>query len=212
MVPAGANAGHAAAKNELARLHETGRGGVPRDLATARRLYAEAAEAHLDAQTNYAAMLFNGKGGPADRTHALRWLERAAANGNPLALHNLGKIHLEGMAGVEQNLERGLHLLQQTAASGDKTALHRLGLIHLSGQHGQPADPELAAAYLREAALRDHGQAQLDLAELYQTGRGVLRDPVQSYVYASLAAHNKECHRKAVHESQPAECENSRGS
>jgi hypothetical protein len=44
---------------------------------------------------------------------------------------------------------------------------------------------------LREAALRDHGQAQLDLAELYQTGRGVPRDPVQSYVYASLAARNE---------------------
>lgn len=187
-----ATAGHAGANNELGRFYETGRGGVSRDLAAARQLYAEAAEAGDPyAQTNYAAMLFNGKGGPRDRAQALRWLERAAAGGDPAALNNLGKIHLDGMAGVAQDIERGLHLLQRAAASGDKKALHHLGRIHLGGHYGRPADPELATAYWREAALRDHGQAQLDLAGLYQAGRGVPRDLVQGYIYASLAARNE---------------------
>ena len=55
------------------------------------------------------------------------------------------------------------------------------------GRHG-PADYARAAAVYRKAAVLGLPLAQNNLARLYETGRGVPRDPVIAHMWYTLAA------------------------
>lgn len=102
-----------------------------------------------------------GKMAP-DPQQAVRWLERAAALGEPDAQFLLGLAHLRKIT-PNPDPQVGLELLRKAADSNHIEALRVLASIVASGQ-GARAQPELALHYLTKAAELGDGEAQNDLA------------------------------------------------
>jgi TPR repeat protein len=66
----------------LAFMYVRGEGGVKEDMATAFSLFKESAElGHADAQFDLSYMYLQGIGTKLDRAEGMKWLERAAAQG-----------------------------------------------------------------------------------------------------------------------------------
>lgn len=79
--------------NLLGYLLERGAGGASKDTSRARELYRQSAElGHADGSYNYGIALLTGLGGPIDRTAAVAWLEKAAAQGHPSAVKTLASL------------------------------------------------------------------------------------------------------------------------
>lgn len=78
--------------------------------------------------------------------------------------------------------------LERAAQGGDVDAQYALGVRLLSGERGGDTR---AADWLRRAAERGNGLAQLELGRLYRSGIGVEADYVKAYVWLSLAAAQK---------------------
>jgi len=81
------------------------------------------------------------------------------------------------------------------ARTGDGDARAAIADLYLSELLVQPAGANerrriqnSAAWWYREAARCGHVVAQLNLGELYSTGTGVARDPVEAYMWLGLAA------------------------
>lgn len=96
-----AEAENADAATSLGRLYQSDRLGVP-DLKKAAGLFEKAAFAgQPDAQASLAVMILQGQAGAAPEK-SLVWFQRAAEQGQPLALAMLGALHAEG-AMVQRN-------------------------------------------------------------------------------------------------------------
>ena len=80
-----------------------------------------------------------------------------------------------------------LPALEQGAASGDADALFQLADVYERGDQVEQ-DLGLAARLLQAAAERGHAGAQYRLGLAQAAGVGTERDPVQSYVWLTLAA------------------------
>lgn len=82
--------------NLLAMLYERGLGGLQVDPAKARELYRRSAELeNVDGMYNYGIALLVAMGGPADRSQAVAWIEKAASQGHPSAPRALTRIRAE---------------------------------------------------------------------------------------------------------------------
>jgi TonB family protein len=122
--------------------------GVERDPAQALSWARKAAEQGLAAaQSSLAAQLIPGAG--ADMREPLAWMDKAAAQGNPLGLYMLGRCHRVGR-GVPQDAAKAADLYTRAAAKGYKPAQRELADLLEQGL-GVPMDKE-KARLLREAA------------------------------------------------------------
>jgi TPR repeat protein len=70
-------------------------------------------------------------------------------------------------------------------------------MFYLQPDDGRPADSARAAGYLRQAALKKHAAAQFAFATLNERGVGVQQNPVQAFVYYSLALRSGEAAAQA---------------
>jgi hypothetical protein len=83
-----AELGSADAQRDLGCFYATGDAGFPKDEVRGRLWYGRAAaNGHADAQFNYGCMLLYGEGGRADPDTAKDLIRRAAAQGEPSAIH-----------------------------------------------------------------------------------------------------------------------------
>lgn len=118
-----AQAGHAAARLDLALLYKDGGAGVAADPIEARRwgrLAAEAGDPH--GMQFYGMALYEGEGGARNRPEGLRWMRRAAERGLVNAQYNVARIHESGAEGVPVNLTEALQWYLIAARSGDGEA------------------------------------------------------------------------------------------
>lgn len=120
-----AEAGQPRAQMYLAKLYETGRGGLEANSAEARRWTARAAErGDPIAQHNLALYLLEGRGGPRDEAMAARLFRRAAVAGVGDSQVNLGLLYETG-AGVDRSLVEAYKWFQIAAQNGDLRARAR---------------------------------------------------------------------------------------
>lgn len=160
-----AQAGHAGAMNNLAVLHQEGRG-VPVTLPVSRLWYERAAAAGLvQAQHNLALLHARGIGVPRDRGRMLYWLERAAAGGHLTAQVELGIAYLGG-GDTPGNPIRARQLLEKAAARDDAEAQYRLGRLLLE------AEPAAALAWLRKAGDQAHALGAWEAARILENRQG----------------------------------------
>jgi hypothetical protein len=139
------------------------------DFDTAIRLFTESAEAGLEiAQYNLGVLYYSGTGVTQDYEQAFKWTQMAAEQGHTNSQYNLGTLYYNGL-GV-----RSAVFLRWP-----------LSLIY------QQSNLEQALKWYQLAAEYDHGEAQYNLASMYQIGEGVPLDLVQSYVWARLAQDNE---------------------
>jgi TPR repeat protein len=98
-----------------------------------------------------------------NHTEAVRWFQRAAAEGHVQAQEALAAALLYGL-GIERSRSQAFAWLQRAAASGAPTAQHQLALLYASGDGGQ-RDVVSALEWLYTAAARSSRQRR----QSYQT-------------------------------------------
>lgn len=117
-----------------------------KDYATALRLYRMLADQNnAAAQWTLGSMYFTGDGTPRNDAEALKWIRRAADQGNIHALINLALAYREGAIGVQRDLAEAARLFSRAAEQGNGPAQSMLGHIY---QNGRGVPQNLVRAYM----------------------------------------------------------------
>lgn len=137
-----ANGGYPAAQFYLAKMYESGKGGVKKDMPEARR-WSERAATGGDprAMHNLALYYFKGEGGPRNVTTAATWFRKAADLGLVDSQFNLAQLY-EGGYGVSQNPAEAYKWYVIAGRAGDATARGRATALRaqLTAEAQQTAD------------------------------------------------------------------------
>jgi TPR repeat protein len=175
-----AAAGQAQSQFNLARIYYAGYGANARDDVQARKWFGAAAnQGHIPAEAQYGAMLYNGRGGPADPASGLEHLKHAADKGEHYAEALYGFYTLSAAAKVDPDRPQpaGVALLERAADAGEVVAQNALGrVVYLLGV-GAPHDRVKAIKYLKLAAAQNDPSSMYDLGQHYAGGSGVETDP-----------------------------------
>ena len=110
-----------------------------------------------------------------DYITALREFRQAAAEGNPVALHRLAGMYLEG-EGVTQNYPEALKVSRLGAEQGLAWAQNNIGFLYHLGLGGLKADYKEAMKWYRLAAEQGHANAQNNIGSMYKDGLGAAQD------------------------------------
>ena len=154
---------------------------VPADLARGCDHFAKAAGAGQLAAAYRAAQCFS----KAEPERARRWLEQSAIGGNPAAQETMGRACIEG-ASVDADCAK--KWLQPAAAQGRVSAMSVLAWLY--AREGTPESLSQASKLYRAAAEAGDFAAQNNLGELFETGRGVSREPAQALGWYRKSAEN----------------------
>jgi len=114
-----------------------------------------------------------------DFAEAYRLFMEEAEIGNALAMHDLGRMHMDGL-GVEMNTDvaqewytKALNAFIEAESNKSSPYLqYRIGKMYTAGL-GTPQDYLEAADWFQMAVTKNHKYAQYSLAGLYYQGRGV---------------------------------------
>lgn len=155
--------------------------------------------------------LFGGGDSVPDFAKAYDLFQEEAESGNPLAMHDLGRMLADGL-GRETDIEAAriwyaraltaFHAAEQTAEEGQRPYLqYRIGKMYAAGLGTErevncPAgtkdggrDYKKAAAWFSQAVSSSHKYAQYSLAGLYYHGQGVEQSYGQAFhLYGCSAA------------------------
>lgn len=146
--------------------YDNGVDSIPVDSIESTRLYRLSAEAGFLPAMNYLGYrLLRGEGGAErDTAEGLKWLAKAASQGDAKAASNLGYLLTEGEL-VEQDLQAGIAWLSKAAEAGLPVAQSLLGEKYQKGI-GVEKDSVMAETLYREAferGLIDAGYKLYDL-------------------------------------------------
>ena len=106
------------------------------------------------AQYRLAKLYEVGEGVEQDLETALTLTQRAARNGNRIAMHDLALYYAEGRGGVETQMETAASWFEKAAKRGVVDSQFNLGVLFESGQ-GLPQD--ISEAYIWYAIAASHG-------------------------------------------------------
>jgi len=123
---------------------------------------------------------------------AAHWYARAAAEGDPDAQNNLGRMYAEGR-GVPENPARAVALWRAAAAAGHVLARYNLGLALYRGA-GTDKDVAAGLKEIRGAAEAGLPQAQYALGQMRRLGVGMRADPSRAadwYARAAAQGHGR---------------------
>ena len=158
--------------------------------ATALRSWLPLAEAgDPEAQANVGYMYEEGLGVTQQFDVAVSWYEKAAASGSMQANHNLGMIYAEGR-GTSQSWVRALRYFEE-AANDIPASRYMIGFTYFQGEGNIQNRPRAFREFM-DAALDGYADAQYMIAFMYLDGSGIPKQPIQAYVWASLALDNKQ--------------------
>jgi TPR repeat protein len=130
---------------------------------------------------------------------ALRWLYKAAAQGDACGQYGIGRFYYGGY-GVAKDYGSAVYWFRKAADKGDADAQASLGVLYYNGE-GLMQDYESAAKLWRVAAGAGEATAPLALGMMYSNGEGVRRDYLVAYIWFSLAAartNDENLHEMAV--------------
>lgn len=181
---ASAEAGDAKSQHHLASILRT-------DRATTEALYwarQSAGSGHPAAQLLLAELYQRGHGAPGDAARALPLLEAAAEQGLAAAQYQAGMAWLNGI-GTEPDRAGALHWLKRAAEQDEVAAQLQLAELYFSTPGAE--QPE-ARQWLNRAAMLGSAAAQYRLGVSYLEGNGGPADPLEAYVWLSLALLNGE--------------------
>jgi hypothetical protein len=123
-----------------------------------------------------------GIGAARNQAEGIRWLRKAADQGDVRAQMQLGSSYARG-DGIDKDLSQAEKWLRRAADQGDVTSHFQLATIY----YAQRRFGEAAHA-VRYAADRDMPEAQVFLATLYRQGQGVSVSPQESTRWLRRAA------------------------
>ena len=168
-------------------MHESGEGGVKKDIKKAFEFFKSAAElGNPMAQYNLAAYYENGEGVIKDMEKAFHWYTKAADQGDVEALHNVALCYENG-EGVDQDIQQAIVFYTKAAEQGDVAAQVSLADIYLNGT-SVDRDIKKAIEWFTKAAEKGDATAQSNLAIIYENGDGVKKDTKKAFELYSSAA------------------------
>jgi hypothetical protein len=126
-------------------------------------------------------LMFQNEGRYAE---ALQWWTAAAEQGNLWAIEHVAFMYERGL-GTQRSLVAATAWHRRGAELGGSSAQTRYAHALLRGE-GVPKDAEEAVRWFSAAAKNRDKYAYLPLAELYEAGIGVRRDPVEAWALAAV--------------------------
>lgn len=119
---------------------------------------------------------------------AMREILPLARQGDAKAQAVIALMYEEGL-GVAKDFSQAAYWYEQSANRGRFESQHLLGMLHLNEATPdfQP-DPQKAFFWIRKAAEQGNANSQLQLARLYQDGKGVARNPRLAVTWLRAAA------------------------
>ena len=146
-----------------------------------------------DDQREFGAIypLWYGEPAVRDRAGAVKKLRSLAERKYAPAQFALAMAYFDG-DGVRRDYQQAYQYANAAAEQQYPGAENMVGGFHASAvpKHDACAhDPAIAVQWYRRAAERGHAGAMMNLVNAYQSGLGVTADPVEVFVWASLAAH-----------------------
>ncbi|KPP82314.1 MAG: hypothetical protein HLUCCA04_06140 [Oceanicaulis sp. HLUCCA04] len=185
-----AGTGDARAAYELGTyLRESGDPGVAATALDWMRLSAEAGLPR--AMAAYAAALDDWVHGPNDPELARPWYIRAGEAGDAPSAAIAGVMLITGEGGAADE-EAGRALLRMAAEMSLPAAMGDYALLLMQDAESGDGDYQQAASWARRGAEAGDAQAQFLYAGALATGRGVLRDMEQAYVWVRRAGYPRD--------------------
>ncbi|GAB5354418.1 hypothetical protein AAMO2058_000117300 [Amorphochlora amoebiformis] len=164
-------------------------------------------QASSDPESQYAVGMkfFQGKeeGIKQDYQQALVWWTKAANQGHPGALTNIGVMHFRGL-GVPKDEKTAAGYYQKAAKQNDAGALCNLGFMYKNGLGDLGKDEKKAVEMFSKAADKGHAGAQCNLGVMYFNGLGGLekneKKALELYVKAAASEHaGAQCNLAGMH-------------
>lgn len=127
-------------------------------------------------------------GGPGlekDLERAVSWFMKAADQGDPVGLFQLGLLYVNG-TGVSPDRSKGVSLIEKAAEEGLPEAQYALSQAYQQGL-GVAQDLERSIRWLVRAAEAGSPVAQASLAQRYAAGKGVPRDLPTAAMWIQIA-------------------------
>jgi hypothetical protein len=135
--------------------------------------------------------MWYGDAAVRDRRAAVAKLRSQAERNYAPAQFALAMAYFDG-DGVRRDYQQAYQYAVAAAEQGYPSAENMVGGFHASATPKHDAcahDPATAAQWYRKAAEHGNAGAMMNLVNAYQTGSGVAADPVEVFVWASLAVH-----------------------
>ena len=173
-----AEAGDAAAMNNLGWMYRNGRGVEQSDSSALRWYHAAAAAGDARSMNNLGLMYRDGTGVAQDDAEALRWFRASAEAGHPAGMNTLGWMYAQGR-GVAQNDSSAVRWFRAAAEAGHAAAMSNLGFAYERGRGVGQSDAE-AMRWFRAAAEAGSATGLNNMARMYEAGRSVPRDPARA--------------------------------
>jgi TPR repeat protein/serine/threonine protein kinase len=170
---------------------------VRKNLDEARSLAKEAIdfyERHPDERDAVTGRAFAVIGAVLKDTHeypeALKWLRKAADQGNALAQVNLGRMYENGN-GVPKDMVEAAKWYRKAAEQQNPWGENSLGCLYETGSGVEKNFAEAIQLY-RKSADQGNESAQVNLGRMYENGNGVAKDMVEAAKWYRKAAEQGE--------------------
>ena len=159
------------------------------------KLTALANSGNANAELIVGLKYLDGDGVAVNEADAVKWLERAAVAGLPVAQYRLGTLYERGR-GVSADPVKSAHWYTLAAQAGNRKAMHNLAVAYASGT-GVTKNMAEAARWFAKAAALGLSDSQFNLAVLYERGLGVPQSLLDAYKWYAIAATSGDTESKA---------------
>lgn len=132
-------------------------------------------------------------------------LQAKAEGGDALAAFQLGTLDYVGASGVVQDWVGAAKWLTLSATAGNADAQCELGLLYEIGSYGdaEPQEPATAVQWYGKSAALGNRYGEFALAAMYDSGKGVTKDPVKAaQLYAAASAQGYTADKTTFPEEQ----------
>ncbi|GBC07421.1 hypothetical protein RclHR1_07450009 [Rhizophagus clarus] len=129
-----------------------------------------------------------GKGIEKNLEKAFYWYQKAAENGNVVAMDNLVICYYNG-EGVEKNLEKAFYWCQKAAENGNENSMGNLANCYKNGE-GTEKNSEKSFYWYQKAAENGHVKAMDFLGICYENGEGTEKNLEKTFYWYQKAAEN----------------------
>lgn len=183
-----AEEGDALAWYELGLGYDLGLG-IEVDKDEAMKWYTlAAADGNADAQARLGAILTAPGRSESDFKKGMTLLDFATDQGSDIGDYHRGVLQLYGARHVQPNPSSAQLIALSLRDRGSVHGYRLLGRLYDHGTGDIARDPKQAAEWFLKAALAGDADSQAEMGLRYERGDGVVRDLVEAYAWASLAA------------------------
>lgn len=142
--------------------------GIPQDEARAMEILSQ-----VDEETAATAMVSIGNG--LKGMERVSWLERAAAKGSVIAMHELGTFYANEDKETPADFALAYQWFAKGAEKGYAPSMSRIGDFYYVGD-GVEQDDEIALCWYEKAAAQGFHPAMMQVGRMYYMGRGTKQD------------------------------------